>query len=405
MSHSTAENVSARVTWRTAALTVAAMAALFLLRRPSAALHPQFYAEDGVVFWADNYHYGAAALTREYGGYLHLAPRLLAWVSGHFDPAWAPALYFTGALFSHLAVIVALFSPRLQLPAKWALGMALGLVPHTGEVFTNITNIQWPLALGLLLLALAQDATTTGQRLADWLGAVLLGLTGPFSIFLLPVFAFRAVYRRTIDSWLLFILVAGAASVQSLNLIAGRTPINGADPSPVQLASVMSYRLWATLVAGFTLPPATVYWTWSALGGLATVGFALLCLRRGPLRYERACLGMAWTALALAVAVKFVKEPNVITSADNGDRYFYLPHVLVLWLLIWEATLARPRWRWLPASLLLFAVGMGYSRFVEPPRPLRPWASELQPVREGKPFTIPTLPEGWTIRSNGRSRH
>jgi|SRR5271165_6523884 len=50
-------------------------AALLFLRRPDALLHAQFWAEDGVVWFADSYNFGALkALLRARDGYLQTIP-------------------------------------------------------------------------------------------------------------------------------------------------------------------------------------------------------------------------------------------------------------------------------------------------------------------------------------------
>ncbi len=41
------------------AAAIVATAALLILRRPDAVLHAQFWAEDGVVWFADAYNFGA----------------------------------------------------------------------------------------------------------------------------------------------------------------------------------------------------------------------------------------------------------------------------------------------------------------------------------------------------------
>ena len=62
--------------------------ALLVLRRPDAIFHPQLWAEDGVVWFADAYNHGALkALLFARDGYLQLFPRLVAAVS-----LWVPLL-------------------------------------------------------------------------------------------------------------------------------------------------------------------------------------------------------------------------------------------------------------------------------------------------------------------------
>jgi hypothetical protein len=63
--------------------------------------------------------------------------------SRFLDPAWWPAFYNGVSFVIWLAVLARLFSSRLDLPGKPWLALAIIAVPHTGEVFFNITNLQW----------------------------------------------------------------------------------------------------------------------------------------------------------------------------------------------------------------------------------------------------------------------
>jgi hypothetical protein len=285
--------------------TLLAVAALLVARRIHAILHPQFYAEDGCVFWLEQYLHGWRALGIPYAGYLHLAPRVIAGIASWFDPAAAPASFCAGAILVHLAVVAWLLSPRIELPAKPLLALATVLVPHTCEVFTNVTNVQWPLALALILLALARDATSAGQRWFDRATLVGVGLTGPFVLFLLPVFALRAWLRGGRESLVLLALCAVVAAVQAAVLVSSGLPVSGHAPDVRLLAAVLSCRLWGTMFAGYRLPVVTESTGMALAGAAASCAFVAACLRKGPFRHARVCFATSWLMLAAAVAVKF----------------------------------------------------------------------------------------------------
>jgi hypothetical protein len=123
-----------------------------------------------------------------------------------------PAAYVGISLIVLLAVVPALFSPRLDLPARPA--CALVLIPHTGEAIGNLTNLQWVCGLGLVWLLLARDASTMRQHVTDGIIALVFGLTGTFSILFAPLFTWRAWRRRTAASLVLAVLVVITAGVQ-----------------------------------------------------------------------------------------------------------------------------------------------------------------------------------------------
>lgn len=113
-------------------------------RKPWALLTPQLWAEDGTIHLNDYEQSGARAFFIPYRGYLHLLPRLIAWLAGQLtDVVNWPAFYNGGALLTTALLLVRMTSRRLDLPGKPWLVLAFVLVAHSGEVFLNITNLHW----------------------------------------------------------------------------------------------------------------------------------------------------------------------------------------------------------------------------------------------------------------------
>src|SRR5712692_9123288 len=83
---------------------------LLILRRPDAILNPQFWAEDGVVFFHDQLDIGfVQALFNAYAGYLHVIPRSIAGFASVFPVAAHPLIYNVCAL-AIAALSLSLFS-------------------------------------------------------------------------------------------------------------------------------------------------------------------------------------------------------------------------------------------------------------------------------------------------------
>lgn len=126
---------------------VVAAAVLLALRKPWALHTPQLWAEDGEIFLNQDDQFGLRAFVTPYNGYLHFLPRLIAWLASHtVDVTWWPALYNSFAFAATVAVFARLGSPRVELPAKPWLMLALVLVAGSGEVLINVTNLQWHVA-------------------------------------------------------------------------------------------------------------------------------------------------------------------------------------------------------------------------------------------------------------------
>ena len=176
-------------------LTLLALATILFFRRPDMLLNPQFWEEDGAIFFRQNYESGFNALFIPYAKYIHLIPRLVAYVASFFPVALAPAIYAYATLAMTLGIGAKLMSSRLELPYKPLLVVAIALVPTGGEVILNLTNIHWYSALLLTALVLQKPPTTRGQMTSDFILLGLAGLTGPFIIAFAPLFLLRWVVR------------------------------------------------------------------------------------------------------------------------------------------------------------------------------------------------------------------
>jgi hypothetical protein len=192
----------------------AALILILLLRRPEIFLHPEFWGEDGWVFFLQADTQGAAALVTPYSGYHHFLLRFIAAAAASLDARWIPAAYISANLLIVLLIAIALFSPRSNLPHPAACALAIVLLPHTGEVFGSLANAQWLSALGLVWLLVARDPLNTRQYTTDPLVAAIIGLTGIFSIVLTPLFFWRAWRRKTRPSMFLASVVAITAGIQ-----------------------------------------------------------------------------------------------------------------------------------------------------------------------------------------------
>ena len=86
-----------------------------------------------------------------------------------------------------------------------------------------------------------------------------------------------------------------------------------------------------------------------------------------------------------------------MATAVNGDRYFFVPHVLMMWsLVIFVAGLTDWK-RFIPAAALVIAVIGNLNDFVSTPMIDFHWANFVQPLRERKEVHIPINPPGWSI--------
>jgi hypothetical protein len=88
----------------------------------------------------------------------------------------------------------------------------------------------------------------------------------------------------------------------------------------------------------------------------------------------------------------------------NGDRYFYISRVLLVWLLLleWDAT---PRTvAWTARTLCVVGIALHVPHFILPPLTDYKWAAQCGAIRRGEPAKIYTPPEGFWFEYPGRPK-
>ncbi len=180
-------------------------------RHPDFLRAPQFFAEDGNVFFTQQLTLGTmAALLKPYAGYLQVIPRLLAAL------ACAAPILWTPFLFNFLAIVVGAISAAVfsldwyrSLIHSDLLRIALPIVIYAGmdtSLLGNLTSLLWlvmPLSLLLLLIA-PEIVNSIRPRYLYLLGLtnLLIALSQPLCIILVPFILWRLrTYRRL--AWVL----------------------------------------------------------------------------------------------------------------------------------------------------------------------------------------------------------
>jgi hypothetical protein len=388
---------------------------LLFLRYPDWFFRPRLWAEDLPVFFVGARVDGPTAILAPYAGYIHLIPRLIAWLGAGLDPSRIPAFYLYSSFVVTLLVVARVFSRRLGLPCRPVLALAIVAVPHTGEIFLNITNIQWITALSLVLTLVMRDPGSASEWAGDIAVLLLAGLTGPFSVFLLPFFILRALERRTAASGWVLAVLGLAAAVQGWHLFGNlRGSVPGASGGTVEvtnLAAVLSSRLPLALLGsqGWVAGVSRAFVIGAGVCGALAI-FAM-AFARGGYRRERICLLMFAGVLVAFSTARVREDLWDYREMVNGDRYFYIPKVLLLWVVLtylWRRSLSSLSPAMLTAAAGLYCVSMipyvelgGHgARHVE--RPYFAWDVYCGSIRSGNEVAAEVSP-GWRIVVPGRA--
>ena len=384
-----------------------AAAVLLFLRKPWALTHPQLWAEDGPIYLGAIDAWGAGGILVPHRGYLQLLPRLIAWVANLVaDVAYAPAIYNGAAFLVAVGLFARIASARVQLPAKPWLILAFVLAAHTGDVWGNIANLHWLTSFFLIVQTFLARPNTPTQRIGDLLILAVMGLTGPFVVVFLPLLAWRWWRDRNADTLAALLTATACAAVQAYFI---KTTGPRLAPPTHALNLELLFAVTGSRLVVWPLFGATVAASlpWPLLGAIGVGYIALLsgwALRRDARRPVRGQIVVAFVTIAGVCLWRMRPDTWAYPDLVNADRYFYIPRILLLWLLIWELDARPPGVAAAARTLALIGVTMQVLPFTAPTPPDYHWADYCDAIRRGEPARIPTLPEGYIFEYNGRPR-
>jgi hypothetical protein len=359
---------------------VVAAAVLLFSRCPSRLLQPELWAEDGLGWLHAAYESGVYCLAKPLAGYLQTLPRLAALLAVHRPLTEAPLIFAVIAFVIQLAPAILLLSARGKalipnLPVRLLLVLYYISEPNSSEVYVNLTNAMWHLALlAFLLVVLPKPQTRAGVAL-ECLVLVLAGLSGPFVLFIAPIAWWQVAAQRTrtgsgkrllyaalltacaiVQGWIVLHQAAGARE-KHLGATLGRLVHILSDQ--IFLGGTIGGRLVGMLMA-------QAWWMsfWpAAICCLAAIGLGLYAFVKGPAVFRQ------FAVLSALIMVSALKSPQiapvipqwqVMQYPSIGDRYYIFPMLAWFATLLTVAARSSPLgMRWLARVLLLCcAVGV-----------------------------------------------
>ena len=398
-----------------------ASAASFLIifsRRPDAVTNPQFWAEDGRMWYAQAYNNGVieSLLTPE-AGYFQTVSRLVAALAQIFPLAHAPLVFNLAAFAVKIAVVNFILSSRLasivpSLAVRALIAFIYLALPHTGEVHANLTNAQWHLAILSFLVIIAPAAEKKFWHTFDYAAVALSALSGPFCLLLVPVAAIK-FYKTRDDKRLLGLLaiLSFSSLIQIGSLLT--TPRPSAQPLGASL------EMFFKILGGHLFVSSTVGETgyarilersrWNLFGsafvtisGLAIIVYAFV---KGNLEV-RLLIFFAFlvgvSALANPAVTKEVPQWTELWFAGVGGRYWLIPIFSFFVCLIFLAKEANIKLvKYVAVGLLVLSV-YGMARDWQLPGfqdfEFQKHAAEFERAPAGAEVSIPINPTPWDMR-------
>jgi hypothetical protein len=363
----------------------AALIAIFS-RLPGALLHPQFFAEDGWVWYEQAYNlHWLRSLGIAQAGYLQTFPRLVTGIALLFPMQWAPLIMnLAGAVIQALPVS-ALLSRRCvpwgPLPVRMLMATLYIAIPDAPEIHVVLTNAMWHLALLQALLAFSLPPLSWRGRVSDILLFAIGGITGPFCILLLPaVFAYWW-FRRQRWTLVVLALMFAAALIQVLSILhTVKRPGAPLGVTAIRLLRIIAGNIFIDSMVGTGGPNLRLLLlVVAAIGGLVILVWGW---RSAPFA------GRLYIVFATVVFMASLRDPlllpgntprwEVLANA-MGMRYWFLPSLMFLWCAAWCASAGKSslvRFAGL-GVLLLMTIGV-VRKWTYPPWPKSQFSSDVE---------------------------
>ncbi|MFA6036679.1 MAG: hypothetical protein WC748_01000 [Legionellales bacterium] len=290
------------------------------------------WAEDGNIF-INQASMGMSALWEPYAGYLHLYPRIIAWISMGLPINAVPTLFFAGWLFIFIIMVILIMNRSLETGIGFWGGLILiaviSLQPHLGEMFFTITNAQWMIGVALSLYLLV-DSDEKFSYLKMFALAIAC-LTGPFSAILLPVLFLKGlIFKDFKKKSAIYLIVLTCALVQILVfLIVGRPSSQGLDPNLLNWIKTAGIFLffgggqWLICIIILSLT------FWSTAAYILFRSFRTS--NEAMVRDRTMSLLLVFAALLVFLAAIFANRhaPAVLSPIGGAARYYIIPYALI----------------------------------------------------------------------------
>lgn len=410
--------VKLSVDWRFHVLVFIAAFSIVVSRRPDILFNPQFWAEDGTVWYAHAYNFGIAySIFSPFNGYFQTISRLTAAVAQLFPLLWAPFIFNLIAIVIKILPVNVITSSRFSklipsLYTRLLLAVLYLALPNTIEVHANITNAHWYLAILACMVVLA-----TPSRLPIWrtfdLGIILLSaLSGPFSILLTPIAATTWWLRRHRWTFTLLLGTSVGALIQSAAiLLTGhsnrvQTPLGA---TPELFAKILAGQVFLGALIGQRgyeriCSPSREYYLIAILVAIAGVAVFIYGLLNAPME-----LRLFTTFAALVFGISLLSpmasgstpQWQVLWLPGAGGRYWFIPMLGFITLLTWLPSAKNPRLLRTVAVFTLAIMVIGIQLDWRHPAfadfNFKNYATKFTAAPQGTKVMIPINPPGWMM--------
>jgi NADH:ubiquinone oxidoreductase subunit K len=301
---------------------------MLFYKRPDAFKTPQFYAEDGTIFFSQAYHEGFNSINNIYSGYLHTYQRVVALLLEYSGMSYRyfPFFYMLAWLFPAFYSIYLLFFRNGFKPYLAFLFSLLPVcLPVHSEGFLNLTNVQWILNITVLLIALSKPSKHTFIQIIECI-IIFLGITSSsFGIFLVLVFIYFRQQKQNPLIYLVSAVLAGIIQFQAIVKAARFNTYSLPFNSWFEKANRYIFTQITYSFTGFTdsYRPGIFYYIFSVLSFIV-IGIWLVYLFKRKNHRALICVSLMLSAMALNIFATSRTLQSIHPMYGNM-RYFYMP--------------------------------------------------------------------------------
>jgi hypothetical protein len=371
------------------------LALLIYLRSPDIYILPQLWAEDGAVFLIQAREIGFLSLFHPYGGYLLIIPRIIASYSNLIPLIYTPLIYTYSSIILLLLLGLYYLSVPLSNNTRIFLLLSIVLVPIKGEIFLNITNVQWLLAPFMLILFYADTPPQRHLKVLYTVALFLIGLTGPFSVFFVPfLILYIFLFERNIYKITNLIVLTMCALIQILFILKSQRllmPMPNISIFMKMLCADLFFPLFFGMHSAFNSLSLSIGF-FVTMAFIAWIFFAILLV-------DRKSRFVIVTLFSLSISLFYLGLQAVNANPSFSPfgcapRYFYLPYLFLIWLICYiyfnAPALKKISISW--AFLIFFSL---LSNYRSPQLENMHWDDCIRNLDQCK--DIPINPIGWKI--------
>jgi len=296
------------------------------------------FNDDIYIYLNAAHRTGIQSLFLAFAGYLNTIIRIFVWVASLFPYIWQPVLLlgFTLLIYA-FAVFLILSTLKSHAFNDYTCLLAvilLFIIPSNDDVYLNITNSQWLLGVAFIIYMIA--SRNHNYSPLGLLIVFILGINGPYSIFILPALLFKNLLKPKKQEFVMTGVIAISAFI---NIYSGGS-FGELNPEEAVIDSGYSLYLAKYTLLAFFYNLDTVL----SVAAISVISLMILYkifmnIKNHLLLPDTHIIFIAFLMVSVIILTGFIVRVNTMNSIPFGpveasiatyNRYLFIPHYLFI---------------------------------------------------------------------------